>query len=81
MPQNRPRILWQTAPFDDEGFAARIGKIVGGKWIWHVEFADGRPDLLPQDRLSASFHSFEDAVSAAARAARDQRLDKPRNRF
>ena len=79
--RNRPRIVWQTAHFDEEGFAVKTGKVIGGKWIWSVEFDDGRPDLQARDSVTASFYSYEDAVSTAAKFARDQCIDKPRKRF
>lgn len=81
MPQNRPRIVWQTAPFDEEGFAVKTGKVIGGKWIWSVEFEDGRPDLRSHDCIDTSFPSYEDAVATGAKFARDQHIDKPRRRF
>ncbi|WP_040452955.1 hypothetical protein [Hydrocarboniphaga effusa] len=83
MSQNRPRIVWQTAHFDAEGFAVKTGKVIGGNWIWRVEFEDGRPDLQARDSAAASIqiHSYEDAVATGVQFARDQRTDKSRNRF
>ena len=83
MPQNRPRIVWQTAHFDAEGFAVKTGKVIGGKWIWSVEFEDSRPDLQARDFGDASLqiHSYEDAVATGVQFARDQRMNKPRKRF
>ena len=81
MPQNRPRIAWQTVPFDEEGFAVKIGKIIGGQWIWTVEFADGRHEPQPPDRSNSSFYSYEDALATGVRFARDQRIDQSRSRF
>lgn len=81
MPQNRPRIVWQTVPFDEEDFAVKIGKIIGGKWIWSVEFADGRHEPQTPDGPRSSFYSYEEALATGVRFAREQCIDKSRRRF